>query len=264
MQPISAFPRDAARALLAVAFDIDDTVTCAGVLDSAAFAAMTRLHRAGLVLVAATGRPLGFAEVFARSWPVDCAVGENGAGLVRRGESGVVRLYWDAEDTRADQRRVLERIRARVATELPHIQLASDAWARRCDLAFDIGEEAHVARSEVDALCDLIRSEGAACSVSSIHAHAQLGRHDKATGIAWALAQCRDISASEAQSRCLFVGDSGNDAPAFAWFSQTAGVANVRHHLGRLPVPPRYVASATHGAGFAEIADHLLAMREVP
>jgi HAD superfamily hydrolase (TIGR01484 family) len=262
--PISAFPRESVRSLLAVAFDIDDTVTCGGVLSSAAFTAMTRLHDAGLVLVAATGRPLGFAEVFARSWPVDAAVGENGAGLVRRGDGGVERLYWDAEHTRVEQRRALDRIVAGVNSALPHIKLASDAWARRCDLAFDIGEEAKVSRSDIDALCDLIRSEGAAASVSSIHAHAQLGHHDKSTGIAWALAKCRGIGAEESRTRCMFVGDSGNDAPAFAWFSHTAGVANVRDHLARLPVPPRYVAMAPHGEGFAEIADHLLAMREAP
>jgi hypothetical protein len=38
-------------------------------------------------------------------------------------------------------------------------------------------------------------------------------------------------------------------------------VANVRASLGRLSLPPRFVASAPMGEGFAEIAAVLLAAR---
>ena len=67
--------------------------------------------------------------------------------------------------------------------------------------------------------------------------------------------------AERARAEWLFVGDSGNDAAAFAWFSHTAAVANVTRFLDRLPVPPVYVASAECGAGFAEIAQVLLEKR---
>jgi hydroxymethylpyrimidine pyrophosphatase-like HAD family hydrolase len=69
----------------------------------------------------------------------------------------------------------------------------------------------------------------------------------------------RDVPAT--RDRWLFVGDSGNDAPAFSYFPVSAGVANVRDHLARLPVKPAYVASLARARGFAEIADHLLAQR---
>jgi hypothetical protein len=61
--------------------------------------------------------------------------------------------------------------------------------------------------------------------------------------------------------RYAFVGDSGNDAACFSAFRTTFGVANVRSAAGRLSVPPRYVAAAAMGAGFAEIAREILARR---
>ncbi|MCC6875768.1 MAG: hypothetical protein IT378_15785 [Sandaracinaceae bacterium] len=61
-----------------------------------------------------------------------------------------------------------------------------------------------------------------------------------------------DVAAE--RERWLFVGDSGNDAAAFAFFSLSVGVANVREHLARLPVPPAYVTERERGAGFAELA----------
>jgi hydroxymethylpyrimidine pyrophosphatase-like HAD family hydrolase len=63
------------------------------------------------------------------------------------------------------------------------------------------------------------------------------------------------------RERWLFVGDSGNDAAAFAHFPLSAGVANVASHLSALPVPPRFVSQADRGRGFAEIAEQLLGLR---
>jgi hypothetical protein len=45
------------------------------------------------------------------------------------------------------------------------------------------------------------------------------------------------------------VGERGNDAAAFAYFPVSAGVANERDHLARLPVPPAFVARAERGGG---------------
>ena len=59
----------------------------------------------------------------------------------------------------------------------------------------------------------------------------------------------------------MFVGDSPNDTPMFAYFPHSIGVANVREFAGRLQHEPRYVSSAASGAGFCEVADLLLAAR---
>jgi HAD superfamily hydrolase (TIGR01484 family) len=250
--------------LLGVCFDIDDTVTRHGTLELSAYAALFDLARAGLRLIAVTGRPLGFAEVAARMWPIAAAVGENGAGFAARAAHGVSLGYWDDAALRSQQALRLREIRERVASELPQVVVSSDNWARRCDLAFDVGEEVQLPRPEVDQLVAIIQAEGARATVSSVHAHAQLGDHDKAQGVARAAHTLWGLSAEQVKQGFLFVGDSGNDAAAFAWFEHSAGVANVRRFLDRLPVPPRYVAEAEYGAGFAEIAQLLLSKRASP
>jgi hydroxymethylpyrimidine pyrophosphatase-like HAD family hydrolase len=110
-------------------------------------------------------------------------------------------------------------------------------------------------------LVELIHAAGARSLVSSVHAHAFFGAHDKATGAAAAVKAVLGRELGAERDRWLFVGDSGNDAAAFAYFPVSAGVANVRAHLGRLPVPPAFVASAERGAGFAEIAALVLRAR---
>jgi hydroxymethylpyrimidine pyrophosphatase-like HAD family hydrolase len=261
MLPLARLDAGAAAALQGICFDVDDTVTTHGVLDPEAYAALFSLRTAGLKLLAVTGRPLGFAEIIARTWPVDAAVGENGAGFLARTPQGLHAGYWDEPAVRRDQQARLARIQARVAAELPEVQVSSDAWARRCDLAFDVGEHAEVPAPRVDQLVRLIEEEGATASVSSIHAHAQLGAHDKARGIVRACAALWALDEAEVKAHFAFVGDSGNDAAAFAFFALTFGVANVARHLSRLPVPPLYVADAACGAGFAEIARAILSAR---
>ncbi|MDB4977032.1 MAG: haloacid dehalogenase-like hydrolase [Myxococcaceae bacterium] len=261
MLSLDSFLSDRASALIGVCFDVDDTVTTHGTLDPDAYRGMFALKAAGLKLIAVTGRPLGFAEVIARTWPVDAAIGENGAGFLAKTDLGLRTGYWDPVELRASQQQRLRTIRERVASEFPDISVSSDAWARRCDLAFDIGEQASVPRAQIDRLLALIEAEGAHANVSSIHAHAQLGAHDKARGVLHVAAELWALDAATVQRDFLFVGDSGNDAAAFRFFELTVGVANVRQHLARLPTPPRYVTEAPFGAGFAELAAKLVALR---
>jgi hydroxymethylpyrimidine pyrophosphatase-like HAD family hydrolase len=56
----------------------------------------------------------------------------------------------------------------------------------------------------------------------------------------------------------VFAGDSPNDAPMFAFFPRSVGVANVRDQIDRIETPPAYVATKRCGAGFVELVDHLL------
>ena len=261
MLPIDRIPSAQARSLTGVCFDIDDTVTTHGTLDPDAYQSLFALKASGLKLLAVTGRPLGFAEIVARTWPVDAAVGENGAGFIARVGNTLRSGYWDPVELRATQQRSLLRIRERVADELPEVSVSSDSWARRCDLAFDIGEQVHVPRATVDQLVRLLEREGAEASVSSIHAHAQLGQHDKARGCALAAHALWGLTEDTLREQFLFVGDSGNDAAAFAFFALTVGVANVVTQLDRLPTAPAYVTPSPYGAGFAELARTLLALR---
>ena len=240
-----------------VVFDIDDTVTRNGVLEPDAYAAMHRLAGAGFELVAVTGRPLGWTDVIARLWPVRVAVGENGAGWTWVDEAGTHEGYFCDEVERAGQATLLDTIRREAAAAMPHVQTTNDHRHRRCDLAFDVGESVSLPRADIDALVALIERLGARSSVSTVHAHAAPGPWDKAEGVARALRDVLDIDLDGELERWVFVGDSGNDAAAFARFPKSVGVANVREHLDRLTIPPRYVTDSDRGRGFAEIASHL-------
>ena len=97
--------------------------------------------------------------------------------------------------------------------------------------------------------------------MSTVHAHAAPGPWNKANGVARALTDSLGADLDAEIDRWVFVGDSGNDAEAFAYFPNGVGVANVRAHLDRLPTPPRYVTAAERGPGFAELAAHLMTGR---
>ncbi|MEM1414987.1 MAG: HAD-IIB family hydrolase [Myxococcota bacterium] len=264
LRPLEELPTTTLNALRGVIFDVDDTLTREGVLEAEAFAAMHALAEAGLVLAAVTGRPLGWADVYAQQWPVAFSVGENGAGWATR-RGGRFRVgYADDEGTRAAQRGTLERIRARVARELPNVRTASDQPARRCDLAFDVGEEVRLGEAGRAALVAIIEAEGARSTTSSVHCHAVPGLWDKARGAAAAARAVLGVALGEERGRWLFVGDSGNDAAAFAAFETSVGVANVRASLEALPIPPAYVTEADRGLGFAELAARILDARSTP
>ncbi len=93
---------------------------------------------------------------------------------------------------------------------------------------------------------------------SSVHFHLSHEAPDKAAGTVRMLGEAFGEDATAARFRYAFVGDSGNDATAFAAFKLTFGVANVRaagHALTRMP---RFVAPSPMGRGFVEIAASLV------
>jgi HAD superfamily hydrolase (TIGR01484 family) len=260
MRPLSELPASALAPLTGVIFDVDETLTTRGRLHVDALEALWSLHDAGLRLAAVTGRPLGWADAMAATLPIDIAIGENGAGFAHRLPSGAIAHgYFDDEKRRARHAEVLRAVREAVARELPDVRVACDQASRRCDLAFDVGEGTRLPEDVVARIVAIIESHGARVLVSSVHAHVLPGEWDKARGTVHALREALGIELD--RTRWLFVGDSGNDAAAFAFFELTVGVANVREHLGRLPVPPRWITRAERGAGFAELARHVLVAR---
>ncbi|MDB4968932.1 MAG: haloacid dehalogenase-like hydrolase [Myxococcales bacterium] len=252
-----------APSLRGIFCDVDDTLTHAGSLVPAAYEAIVRATDAGLRVVAVTGRPAGWAEVLASTWPLAGAIGENGAFAVRRAPTGkgVERLTWDDAATCSAQGRRLSQIADEIIRDIPGARLADDQWLRRCDLAFDIGETQQLPAATVDAICDRIRAAGARCITSSVHAHAFFGDHDKARMCARVARAWWDEDLEATRGDWLFVGDSPNDQSCFAWFPVAAGVANVRRYLDRLAPPPAYVAEAEGGHGFAQIVELLLSAR---
>ena len=262
MKPLAALPPEVARGLRGLLFDLDDTVLSHGVLTRAAFDAIWKMHDAGLRLVAVTGRPSGWGEVIARQWPIDGAVTENGAVHVVR-DGMAVRVLEDGTESEVASRRArLAALVAIVAEKLPRVKLADDNLARRSDVTWDIGENDRVPGDVVRELARLVLASGARTTRSSVHLHATFERDDKASGVMRFLHARFGEDVGSAITRYAFVGDSGNDAACFSAFRTTFGVANVRTYLGSLTVPPAFVAPSERGAGFAEIADALLATRQ--
>ena len=125
MQPITELTAAQARGLSGVVFDVDDTLTRAGRLEHAAYSALWQLRDAGLSLLAVTGRPLGFAEVIARTWPVHAAVGENGAGYLRETGAALEVGFYAPQAERARHAELLDRVRARVQRDAPFARFAA-------------------------------------------------------------------------------------------------------------------------------------------
>ena len=267
MIPLARLESDVARRLRGVVVDLDDTLLDHGALGEAAYGALFRLRESGLRLVACTGRPALWAELALRQWPIDAAIAENGpVAFVREVASGaglerVIAVGSRSPVERAERRSRLLSLARELVDAFPETMLADDNAARATDVTLDIGEHRSVAAPRVAAMRSLAEMRGARTSTSSIHMHLSEDAEDKATGALRLLTKHFGEDSTGARFTHAFIGDSGNDAAAFACFAVTFGVANVRHHLARFSMPPRYVASRERGSGFAEIADRIVALR---
>jgi len=254
-------PRAEAARLTGLLFDLDDTLLTHGRLEEEAYAALFAMKRAGLRLVAVTGRPSGWGEVIARQWPIDGVVTENGPVCVYREDQHIVRDERCSADERRSRRIRLGRIVEAVRVRVPEARLTDDVDARVSDVTWDVGERVKLPDDRVALIEAEIAAHGARTTRSSVHIHATFDVEDKASGVVAYLSRRFGEDAGRALSRYAYVGDSGNDAPCFAAFRTTVGVANVRASLPRLVVPPRYVTLGERAKGFVELANALVAAR---
>jgi len=95
--------------------------------------------------------------------------------------------------------------------------------------------------------------------VSSIHVNGWFGAYDKLATTRLLMREAFGIDLDAQRDAFVFAGDSPNDAPMFAFFPNAVGVANVRRFLDRIATPPAWITVHEAGAGFAELADALLA-----
>jgi hypothetical protein len=261
MRPLATLPEAARTRVRGVLADIDDTLTTEGRLTAEAYAALARLCDAGFVVVPITGRPAGWCDHIARMWPVSGVVGENGALWMRHDPATrkLVRRFAASEAERVANRAQLAAIGAKILAAVPGAALASDQQYREADLAIDYCEDvAPLPRADVDRIVAMMEAEGMTAKVSSIHVNGWFGAYDKLGMTRRFLGEVLAIDLDAERDRFVFVGDSGNDAPMFAYFPLSVGVANVRAFLDRLATPPAFVTERRSGAGFVELADRLL------
>ena len=264
MQPIATFPTQAARGLLGVFTDIDDTLTTEGQLPAAAYAAVERLHQAGLAVVPITGRPAGWCDMAARFWPVAGVVGENGAFYFRYDHKTkkMARYFIASEAERAENRRKLAALGTHILGAVPGSAIAADQLYREADLAIDFCEDVPPLPNEaVDRIVRLFEEAGATAKVSSIHVNGWFGRYDKLSTTRIFVHDVFGLDLETAKERFVFCGDSPNDAPMFGYFPYACVVANVGDFIGRIAALPAYVAPSRGGAGFVEIAERILGSR---
>ena len=261
MRPLSALDPSAVAAIRYVLLDIDDTLTSGGRLEAAAYMALERLQRAGIYAIPVTGRPAGWCDHIARMWPVAAVVGENGAFWFRydRARRRLRQHFWCTADERRAARTRLAELERAILAAVPGSALASDQPYRVADLAIDVREDvAPLSQSAIDRIVAMFHAAGAEAKVSSIHVNGWFGRYDK-LAMSRRLLEREFACDDDAQRlHAAFIGDSPNDAPMFAHFPNSVGVANVRDWLDRLTVPPAYVTARPSGAGFVELVDHLL------
>ena len=264
MQPLASMTLAVRAAMRGVLADIDDTLSTGGRITAESYAAMENLRAAGLLVIPITGRPAGWCDHIARMWPVDAVVGENGA-LYMLHDQGTGRLrkrYAATETERAANRRRLAAVAETILREVPGAALASDQAYRESDLAIDFCEDVpRLPDGAIDRIIALMRAAGMTAKMSSIHVNGWFGAYDKLAMTRTLLRDEFDIDVDAERDRFVFVGDSPNDAPMFAHFPYSVGVANVRAFGGRIATLPGYITERESGAGFAELAAHLLAAR---
>jgi HAD superfamily hydrolase (TIGR01484 family) len=262
LQPLAAMPRATRLRIRGVLADIDDTLSTHGRLTADAYTAMEKLRAAGKLVIPITGRPAGWCDHIARMWPVDAVVGENGAFYMRHDDAArrLVRRFATGADERAGNRSRLAAIGEAIVRAVPGAALASDQRYRETDLAIDFCEDVPpLPRADVDRIVALMEAEGMTAKVSSIHVNGWFGDYDKLAMTRTLLAEVFATDLDAERERFVFVGDSPNDAPMFAFFPNAVGVANVRPFLDRIATPPAYITQHAAGAGFVELADALLA-----
>jgi HAD superfamily hydrolase (TIGR01484 family) len=245
--------------LLGVFTDIDDTLTTDGAITPDALQALADLKAAGLHVVPVTGRPVGWSEPFAQSWPVDAIVAENGAvALVHQDGQPLRKLYQQDPSTREANFERMQQVLSRIEREVPGARRAQDSAGRETDIAIDHSEFTQLPPAQIDTVVQRMQSEGMTATVSSIHINGWYGEHDKLAGARWIVHELwgRDLDAE--LERWAYVGDSTNDQVMFRHFVHSVGVANIRRFEAQLSHPPRHITQAERGAGFAEVARHLL------
>ncbi len=273
MQALENWPINRRRQITGVFTDIDDTLTTEGAITSDALAALAALKAAGLDLIAITGRPVGWSEPFARVWPIDAIVAENGAVALLSSQTGLQpfpavrgqlsKIYQQDEATRQTNHARMQQVAARVVRDVPGAVISQDSPGRETDMAIDHSEFTHLPPSAIARAVQIMQDEGMNATVSSIHINGWFGPHNKLQGARWIVRELlgRDLEAE--MDNWVYVGDSTNDQLMFEAFGNSIGVANVRRFEAQLSHLPRYITRGERGAGFAEVAAAVLAARAI-
>ena len=279
MLALSDWAADSRRNIIGVFTDIDDTLTTAGAITPDALQALADLKSAGLHVIPITGRPAGWSQPFARGdaalgiapWPVDAIVAENGSVALLSDNIGIflpwnmdsslLKLYQQDAATRAGNFARMQQVAAQVLRDVPGAMLSQDSVGRETDIAFDHSEFRHLPFEKIRQIVRIMQAAGMNATVSSIHINGWFGAHNKWAGACWIVRELFGRELGAEIDRWVYVGDSANDQLMFEHFPHSVGVANIRRFEAELAHLPRYITRGERGAGFAEVANAILAGR---
>jgi HAD superfamily hydrolase (TIGR01484 family) len=261
MSPLPLREFLATSAIRFLLFDVDDTFTLHGEVNSNALMALERWREAGKIAVAVTGRPAGWCDHMARMWPIDGVIGENGAFWFRyqKDHRRMDREMIGKPAPDEELRERLSQIAQVILSEFPKARISADQSYRLYDLAIDFAEDVTgMDLNEAHLIAQRFESFGMTAKVSSIHVNAWFGQHNKASTVKRYLAECHALDSAQQNQHVVFVGDSPNDEPLFEALPLSVGVANIQPHLINMRHKPRYVTSNPEGQGFVELIEHAL------
>lgn len=261
MKQIDRFSLQQAGKIKYLLTDIDDTLTNSGRIPGCAYQALENLQKNGVKVIPITGRPAGWCDLIARMWPVDGVVGENGAFYFAYDEQNkkMIRRYAKTEQERTGDRIKLVEIRNEILKSVPGCALSADQHYREADLAIDFCEDVpHLPEAKINTIVEIFERYGACAKISSIHVNGWFGNYDKLSMTKMLFTELYGLNLDEMQKSVVYVGDSPNDEPMFAYFSHSVGVANVLQFTEILSHKPSWITAAEGGYGFSQLANHLL------
>ncbi len=243
--------------------DVDGTLTTGNQLQSPTLAALEDLQRNGIPVVLVSGRPSGWGECWMRTLPVDGVIVENGALYYARNPRGeVVKVFAQSGAVRKRNRARLVRELREVLRRVPGARLSTDSAQTEVDLAIDYNEQVKLGETAAAAVEERVRQRGITAVRSSVHVNCWIGGFDKLSAVRRFIRKQWRWGA-EAESACIYVGDSFNDAPMFRAFALSVGVANLNDVLDRLDSVPSFITEGREGRGFEELVRQILLQRGV-
>ena len=250
------------RQVEAVFTDVDGTLTSSNQLQGRTLRAIERLRASGVKLVLVTGRPVGWADCWLRTLPVEAVIAENGGVCLTWDRQGRFRkTYAQSAGERLRQRRRLLRAVSSALQHVPGARLSTDSLYTEVNIAIDYAEEARLGPAEVRALELFLRRRGVTVARSSVHLNCWLGPFDKLWMVRRFIRAHWRRPLTAADRRFVYAGDSLNDAPMFGAFPLAVGVANVADVWSELKQRPPFITAGREGRGFEELVAAIIAQR---
>ena len=254
-RPLSEL-RGPVRALFS---DIDGTMTTGERIEAATYASLEKLVEAGVPVILVTGRPAGFGHAFIKMMPVSAVVTENGGVTFIKQGRKILKQYGVPAASLPEWRRRMNDIAVEVMSKVPGARLSSDSKYREVDLAIDYNEETTLSVEDAETCVQMIRKAGFTAVRSSVHVNFGPPHFDKLSAC---IAVIQKVLGGDPADLTpyVYVGDALNDAPMFAGFPSSVGVANIRQWWDELSHKPAYVTERPEGAGLRELIAHVMSL----